>query len=144
MESTVAMNKRKKLPIGIQEFDILISQDYIYVDKTEYLYNLIETGRVYFISRPRRFGKSLLISTFKAIFQGKKDLFKDLWISSSDYQFEAGPVIHLDMSSFPNEDERQLKQEIIIELNNIANNYKVEIIKHTEPATVFKDLITQL
>ena len=71
---------KKKLPVGIQTFKDIIEDDYVYIDKTKYIYNLITSGKVYFLSRPRRFGKSLLISTLKEIFDGNKEIFKDLWI----------------------------------------------------------------
>ena len=70
----------KKLPIGIQSFEKLISDNYIYVDKTEYIYSLVHSGASYFLSRPRRFGKSLLLSTLKAYWEGKKELFAGLRI----------------------------------------------------------------
>ena len=63
----------KKLPIGTQSFSKLIGDNKIYVDKTEHIYNLIDNGDVYFLSPPRRFGKSLLINTFKELFKGKKE-----------------------------------------------------------------------
>lgn len=68
----------KLYPIGIQNFESLRKDGYYYVDKTEIIYNLAKTGRYYFLSRPRRFGKSLLISTLEAYFQGKKELFTGL------------------------------------------------------------------
>ena len=69
-----------KLPIGIQDFESLRIDGYAYVDKTEQIYRLISEGRYYFLSRPRRFGKSLLITTLKAMFLGKRELFKGLAI----------------------------------------------------------------
>ena len=69
-----------KYPIGIQSFDQIIEDGYVYVDKTDLVYKLVKEGKIYFLSRPRRFGKSLLISTLKSYFQGKKDLFKGLAI----------------------------------------------------------------
>ena len=73
------MTKLPKLPIGIQTFEKLREGGYLYVDKTKYLIDLIENGSVYFLSRPRRFGKSLTISTFDALFSGKRELFKGLY-----------------------------------------------------------------
>ena len=69
------MNNRK-FPIGVQNFESLRQDDYVYVDKTELIYRLVSSGRYYFLSRPRRFGKSLLISTLEAYFQGKRELFR--------------------------------------------------------------------
>jgi hypothetical protein len=89
-----------KLPIGIQTFEKLRRGDYLYVDKTRYLVNLIDSGTVYFMSRPRRFGKSLTISTFDALFSGKKELFRGLFaeefMNRPDYKTH--PVVRLDMS----------------------------------------------
>ena len=70
----------RKLPIGIQDFERLIKEKYIYVDKTEYVYKLAKSGLPYFLSRPRRFGKSLFLSTLRAYFEGKKELFNGLKI----------------------------------------------------------------
>ncbi|MBU0765018.1 MAG: AAA family ATPase [Bacteroidetes bacterium] len=70
----------KKLPIGKQDFAVIRNDNYLYIDKTKYLFQLIDTGSVYFLSRPRRFGKSLTVSTLKEIFSGNKELFKGLWI----------------------------------------------------------------
>ncbi len=90
----------RKLPIGIQDFESLKKDGYLYVDKTEQIYRLISTGRYYFLSRPRRFGKSMLISTLKALFGGKKDLFDGLAIASKpDFIWEKCPVLHLDLNT---------------------------------------------
>lgn len=72
----------KLYPIGIQNFESLRNDGYLYVDKTRLIYQLVKTGRYYFLSRPRRFGKSLLISTLEAYYQGKKELFED-WLSNN-------------------------------------------------------------
>lgn len=72
-----------KYPIGVQNFESLRRDGYLYIDKTELIYKLVSEGRYYFLSRPRRFGKSLLISTLEAYFQGKKELFKGLAIDTS-------------------------------------------------------------
>ena len=76
--------------------DIRTKGDYIYVDKTEYVYSLVrnELENYYFISRPRRYGKSLMCSTLQALFEGKRELFKGLYIDSTDYSFEKYPVLH--------------------------------------------------
>ncbi|NPA11131.1 MAG: AAA family ATPase, partial [Epsilonproteobacteria bacterium] len=83
-----------KLPIGIQSFERLRSENYIYVDKTEEIYNLINDYTYAFLSRPRRFGKSLLLDTMKCLFEGKKELFKGLWIYDN-WEFEKYPVIKI-------------------------------------------------
>lgn len=88
----------KKLPVGIQDFASLISDDYLFVDKTSLLYELVNTGRHYFLSRPRRFGKSLLVSVLKYYFEGRKDLFDGLAVSSLETEWAAWPVLHIDLS----------------------------------------------
>lgn len=90
--------KTRKLPIGIQTFERLRKENYLYVDKTEIIYQLIQTGAPVFLSRPRRFGKSLLISTIKAYFEGKKDLFQGLKMADYEKVWEVHPVIHIDFS----------------------------------------------
>ena len=89
----------KNIPIGVQDFESLIHDDYLYVDKTELIYRLITTGRYYFLSRPRRFGKSLLISTLKAFFLGKKELFHGLAIENFAKEWVEYPVLHLDLNT---------------------------------------------
>lgn len=84
----------KKLPIGIHTFSEIIRDNYVYVDKTKEAYELIDTYKYVFLSRPRRFGKSLFLTTLQAIFEGKKDLFKDLYIYDK-YDFEPYPVIRM-------------------------------------------------
>ncbi|MBR6190838.1 MAG: AAA family ATPase, partial [Prevotella sp.] len=89
-----------KLPIGIQSFESLRKDGYLYIDKTELVYSLINQGRYYFLSRPRRFGKSLLISTIKAVFEGKRELFKGLAIDSKeDFDWTPRPILHLDFNT---------------------------------------------
>ena len=83
----------KNLPIGIQDFESLINDGYLYVDKTALMHRLVSTGRYYFLSRPRRFGKSLLISTLKAYFLGKKDLFEDLAVEQLEQKWTVHPVL---------------------------------------------------
>ena len=88
-----------KYPIGIQTFDQIINGGFVYVDKTELLYRLANTGKVYFLGRPRRFGKSLLISTLEAYFLGKKELFKGLAIDALEQEWKQYPVFHLDFNT---------------------------------------------
>ena len=89
----------KNLPIGIQDFESLINDGYLYVDKTAIMHRLVSTGRYYFLSRPRRFGKSLLISTLKAYFLGKKDLFEGLAVEQLEQKWTVHPVLHLDLNT---------------------------------------------
>ena len=84
-----------KYPIGIQDFESIISGGYVYVDKTGLIYRLVTEGKIYFLSRPRRFGKSLLVSTLEAYFKGKKDLFKGLAIDELETEWVEHPVFHI-------------------------------------------------
>ena len=87
-----------KYPIGIQDFESIIKDGYVYVDKTALIYRLVTEGKIYFLSRPRRFGKSLLVSTLKAYYQGKKELFKGLAIDSLEKEWAQHPVFHIDFN----------------------------------------------
>ena len=87
-----------KYPIGIQDFEKIRKEDYLYVDKTTLIYRLVTEGAVYFLSRPRRFGKSLLVSTLKNYFQGRKELFKGLAIDSLEKKWAEHPVFHIDFN----------------------------------------------
>jgi hypothetical protein len=89
------METFRKMPIGIQDFEQLRTRNYVYVDKTDLIYQLVSTNQIYFLSRPRRFGKSLLLSTLKAYFLGKKDLFKGLAIEQLTTEWETHPVLHI-------------------------------------------------
>ena len=108
-----------KLPIGIQDFESLRIDDYLYIDKTEQIYNLATKGRYFFLSRPRRFGKSLLITTLKALFLGKRNLFKGLAIDKkNDWDWTPHPVLHLDLNT-----EKYDSKE---RLDNLLNDFLVK------------------
>ena len=87
-----------KYPIGIQSFDRIIEDGYVYVDKTDMIYSLVSEGSIYFLSRPRRFGKSLLVSTIKNYFLGRKELFKGLAIDKLEKEWNVYPVFHVDFN----------------------------------------------
>ena len=87
-----------KYPIGIQSFDRIIEDGYVYIDKTDMVYNLVREGSIYFLSRPRRFGKSLLVSTLKNYFLGRKELFRGLKIDRLEKEWNAYPVFHIDFN----------------------------------------------
>ena len=89
----------RKLPIGIQSFEDLRRNNYLYVDKTELIYQLTTGGKTYFLSRPRRFGKSLLMSTLEAYFLGKKELFTGLAMETLETEWKEYPVLHLDLNA---------------------------------------------
>ena len=88
----------KNLPVGVQDFESLIHDGYLYVDKTEQIWRLTHSGRHYFLARPRRFGKSLLLSTIEAYFEGKKELFDGLYIQQQERDWINYPIFHVDLS----------------------------------------------
>ena len=87
-----------KFPIGIQDFKKIREGGFVYVDKTALLYSLVNDGTIYFLSRPRRFGKSLLVSTLKYYFSGEKDLFRGLAIDALEKEWATYPIFHIDFN----------------------------------------------
>lgn len=117
----------KRLPIGVQSFRVMIEEDYLYVDKTRALHRLLTTGgQYYFLSRPRRFGKSLLVSTLKEIFSGNKELFKNLWIYDK-IDWESYPIIHIDFTAMDYATPDLLKQSIDETLQKTGAAYGIEL-----------------
>jgi hypothetical protein len=92
------MDTARELPVGIQDFEKLRTENCLYVDKTQYVYQLAQTVSPYFLSRPRRFGKSLFLSTLKACFEGKRELFEGLKIAGLEKDWIKYPVIYLDFN----------------------------------------------
>ena len=88
----------KIYPIGIQNFEKIRNDGYFYIDKTALMYQMVKTGSYYFLSRPRRFGKSLLVSTLEAYFQGKKELFEGLAVEKLEKDWIKYPILHLDLN----------------------------------------------
>ena len=103
----------QKLPIGIQSFEKIRSEGYLYIDKTARIYDIVSSGCYYFLSRPRRFGKSLLLNTIESYFQGRRDLFKGLAIEQLEQDWTEYPVLHLDLNTRNYQDT----QSLIAELN---------------------------
>ena len=101
-----------KYPIGIQSFDRIIEDGYVYVDKTDMIYSLVSEGSIYFLSRPRRFGKSLLVSTIKNYFLGRKELFKGLAIDKLEKDWNIYPVFHVDFNGSDFTQEGVLEKRI--------------------------------
>lgn len=112
-----------KLPIGIQSFEKLRQSDALYVDKTETIYNLVHDATVYFLSRPRRFGKSLLCSTLKAYFEGKKELFKGLAIEKLETAWESYPVLYFDFNGQIYSDKLGLQRALDSHLKDAEAKY---------------------
>ena len=133
----------QNLPIGIQTFEKIISNDFLYVDKTELIYKLINSGGFYFLSRPRRFGKSLLVSTLKEIFSGNKELFKGLYIYNK-IKWETYPVVHISFSSITySGTSNDFRSKIVDYLYTIAKDYNVSLTTSAISET-FKELILNL
>ena len=107
----------QRYPIGIQTFSELRTKNYLYIDKTEYVHRMTHSDAKYiFLSRPRRFGKSLLTSTLHSYFEGRKDLFEGLAIEQLETEWTAYPVLHFDMSTAKHVDEVGLQQELNLKL----------------------------
>ena len=92
--------ERRHFPVGIETFPEIVSGNYVYVDKTQYIHRLVSGGKYYFLCRPRRFGKSLLLSTLEAFFEGRRDLFEGLAITKYDHSWEKHPVFRLNLVNF--------------------------------------------
>ena len=109
-------NMPRKLPIGIQSFEKLRSEGFLYVDKTAFVFRLAQAGAPCFLSRPRRFGKSLLLSTFEAYFKGKKELFKGLAIEQLEQNWFEYPVLHLDLNAEKYDSKERLEKMLEFQL----------------------------
>ncbi|MDR0817273.1 MAG: AAA family ATPase, partial [Clostridiales Family XIII bacterium] len=135
----------KRLPLGIQTFEKIIDGDYLYVDKTEVINRLLTaTGNVVFLSRPRRFGKSLLCSTLRSVFEGKRELFKGLANDDLDLEWTEYPVIHIDFNAgdFMN-GKTELLSRISLSLKKSADKYGVTVPEDV-PSSQFENLIIAL
>ncbi len=134
----------KLYPIGIQTFERIRKEDKLYIDKTEYIYRMAHTsGKFFFLGRPRRFGKSLLVSTMQSYFEGKKDLFKGLAIEQLEKEWTEYPVIHFDMSGGKHMEKGDLKDYLCDMLEEQEDLLGVTG-KDKAPNLRFKDLILQL
>lgn len=120
---------RQLYPIGLQSFSKIREGGYVYVDKTEYIHSLISTGQYIFLSRPRRFGKSLLISTIEAYFNGRKELFDGLAIADYTSDWEPHPIFHLDFSGNNFESPDSLKKHFNTILSGWEKKYNISIIE---------------
>ena len=112
-------------PIGIQNFEDLRRNEYVYVDKTHHIHRLATTGKYYFLSRPRRFGKSLLMSTIEAYFKGKKELFKGLALEQLEKDWTEYPVLHLDLNGSKYMNSGDLNDILNLNLNRWESEYGV-------------------
>ncbi len=120
------INELRKLPIGVQSFEFLRSEGYLYVDKTALIYRLVTMGKPYFLSRPRRFGKSLLLSTLEAYFLGKKELFRGLAIERMEKNWFEYPVLHLDLNAEKYDSPQRLEKMLELQLEKWEAQYGVD------------------
>jgi hypothetical protein len=128
-----------KYPIGIQSFEEIRTGNFLYIDKTEYVYQLVEGSKAYFLSRPRRFGKSLFVNTIEALFKGKRELFKGLFIEDKWNWEQTNPVVKI---SFSNIDHKELGLSVAIktELRKIAEKFGFQL-KSESNGLMFRELI---
>lgn len=120
------MNSPVKYPIGVQDFEKIITEGYLYVDKTKLLYNLVQSANCNFLSRPRRFGKSLTLSTLKAYFEGKKELFEGLALSSLEKDWTVHPVFLFSFARFEKKQEMSIESLLEFYLADYERQYGIE------------------
>jgi len=134
----------KKLGIGISDFKELIKGNYIYVDKTEYIYKMINSGKYYFLSRPRRFGKSLLLSTIEYLFKGERELYKGLYIEEKWEWDKIYPVIRIDFAKTQVRDEKELEKELRATIIETGKRYRYKYNKEYTISRNFELLIERI
>ncbi len=135
----------KKLSLGIQTFRDIIEDDYLYIDKTQFIYNFASSGKHYFLSRPRRFGKSLTLSTLGSLFEGEKELFKGLYIYNQPWEWKKWPVLRIDFSGLSEEQgEEELKSLIKGSLSKVIREYKLDIDKSLPYNQYFQTVLEHL
>ena len=138
------MPKLLNLPVGKSSFDSIRAKNELYVDKTRDLYQMAASGDYYFLSRPRRFGKSLTVSTLKCLFQGKKELFDGLWISEhGNWEWKEHPVVVIDFNSVPHQDPDIMRDALTLTIKQAAERHGISIeTRYVE--TQFQELILAL
>ena len=135
----------KLLPVDVSYFPLMIEKNYLYIDKTQIIHSLITKRRLYFLSRPRRFGKSLLISTLKEIFSGNKKLFKDLWIGkNSDYTWPEHPVLDFDFSDLSFGTAQQFEESLSEAVDEIGETFEIDLTDKNLLGSKLKKLIKSL
>ena len=121
------MTALRLYPVGIQTFERIVQENKLYIDKTEYVYRMThDSGKYYFLSRPRRFGKSLLTSTLQSYFEGKKDLFRGLAIEKLETEWTAYPVLHLDLSGGKHLEKDELERYLLYILERNEKRFGIE------------------
>ena len=132
-----------KYPLGIQSFEKIRNDGYLYMDKTAMVYNIVKGGTYYFLSRPRRFGKSLLISTLEAYFLGKKELFKGLAIDQLEKEWKEYPTLKLSLNVANYTSAKVLDDVLNDATNSWCNQYGITV-NGESPSLRFKNLIIAL
>ncbi|MDR1872607.1 MAG: ATP-binding protein, partial [Deltaproteobacteria bacterium] len=132
------------LPIGAADFRLIREFGLYYADKTKFLYPIVQVPLPYFLSRPRRFGKSLLLETLESILRGQRELFQGLWIDQSDYHWTPYPVIRLEMNNVVENDVVTMEETLSRNLATIAKNEGVENLEKNSPKNMLGDLIDSL
>ncbi len=133
----------KRLPVGIQTFSKIKELDCLYIDKTEYIWNMIHLSNYIFLSRPRRFGKSLLCSTLQAYFEGRKELFKDTFIGSVEKDWVEYPVLRFSMASGKHLEKEQLERYLLNILDENERRFGLSA-DHPDPNVRLKNLISNV
>jgi len=133
----------KKLPVGLQDFRKLRTQGYLYVDKTRYLYELAKEMTPFFLSRPRRFGKSLTVSTLKYLFQGEKALFQDTWIYGQWDWDTRYPVVHISMTEVDSHSPDSVIRGLLFQIQRIADSFGISL-KQDHYKYAFSELLEKL
>ncbi|GHT43544.1 ATPase AAA [Bacteroidia bacterium] len=133
----------RNLPIGIQSFEDLRSNDYLYVDKTEDIYRLVTSGKINFLSRPRRFGKSLLVSTLEELYKGSQSLFEGLYIYDKWDWTQRYPVIRIDWTNIEHNSKEEMERSMLSYLKQLANFHQLIFISEYA-SDCFAELITLL
>ncbi|MDR0714234.1 MAG: AAA family ATPase [Bacteroidales bacterium] len=133
----------KSLPIGTQSFSILRNAGYLYVDKTSHIHRMITSGRIYFLSRPRRFGKSLLVSTLEEIFKGNKALFEGLYICDHWDWTQQHPILRLDFGGMGYSTPEELHISLHSFVERMARSHQLSLAEKTLPDK-FRELIEKL
>ena len=133
----------KRLPVGIQTFSNIIEGDMLYIDKTEYIWNMIHLGKYIFLSRPRRFGKSLLVSTLHAYFEGRKALFKGFFIESVEKEWVQYPVLRFSMASGKHMEKDQLERYLLFMLAENERRFGITS-DSIDPNVRLRSLITSI
>ena len=143
--NTIGMEHKqlKRLPVGIQTFSNIIEGDMLYIDKTEYIWNMIHLSKYIFLSRPRRFGKSLLVSTLHAYFEGRKALFKGLFIESVEKEWVQYPVLRFSMASGKHMEKDQLERYLLFMLAENERRFGITS-DSIDPNVRLRNLITSI